>query len=203
MANDLDRATQATMPVSITNKDEDLIVDVVDVRGVNRLTTQTVLKLSSPISFIRTLLGNLAVNGAGTPQVFQLAANTLGNPDILVNAIKFYGGDGNIKVQQGNFLGNNSALTNGILVEFIKNNVPVFSQVIKNTPELLAFSSASAGNKIIAQSGGDYIESSFVLGDIGLVFTLTAGANDFVRVTISDNLSGIDFLYALVDAVED
>ena len=51
MSNDIDRTTQASMPITITNEAEDKQVDVVQVAGVNRLATD------SNISSINVPLG--------------------------------------------------------------------------------------------------------------------------------------------------
>jgi hypothetical protein len=180
--------------------------------GIQSISGSVFIRSSDPQALVRERLkevGNptnedMAINGLGSPVVFELASNPDGFPSIVIDSLKFYGVDTNIKVQDGNFLGINSELANGIIVELIRDGVPIFSEVIKNTPDMLGlFSSSASDNKVINQSGGDYFESTFSLVDRNLAFVLRDGENDAVRVTIQDNLTSLDTLHLLIDGSED
>ena len=180
--------------------------------GIQSISGSVFIRSSDPQAIVRERIkevGNptnddMAVNGLGSPVVFELAANPDGGADIIVDALKFYGTDTNIKVQDGAFLGINSALSNGIIIELIRDGSPIFTELIKNTPDMLGlFSSSASDNKIINQSGGDYFESTFSLVDKNLAFVLRNGEIDAVRVTIQDNLTSLDTLHLLVDGSED
>lgn len=142
---------------------------------------------------------DMSVNGTGTPVDFRISADPVGGADKFIESLKFIVTDGNIKVNNGNFLGLNSALTNGILVTFVKDGVTVYSEpLIRNTNDILGqWSSTTADNQIIGQSGGDYLESNFNLISENLQFKLEAGKNDYISVLIQDNLSSIDTMKML------
>lgn len=180
--------------------------------GVQAIAGTVFLRSSDPDSLIRERIGqvgnqaliDLNVNGSGTPVVFEFSANPDGGRDRIIDSLKFYGNDGNIKTQVGNFLGLNSALANCILIEFIRESVVIFSEELCNTVDLLALWSTGAGqNKIISQSGGDYFESTFSLVDKNLAFVLENGEDSKIRVTVRDNLTQIGAFYLLIDGSED
>jgi hypothetical protein len=180
--------------------------------GIQSISGSVRIRSTNPDALIRERLkevGNpsnddMAVNGLGSPVIFELASNPDGDSDIIVDSLKFYGVDTNIKVQDGNFLGINSELSNGIVIELIRDGSPIFSKTIINTPDMLGlFSTSASDNKIINQAGGDYFESTFSLVDKNLAFTLRNGENDAVRVTIQDNLGSLDTLHLLIDGSEE
>jgi hypothetical protein len=179
--------------------------------GVQNISGTVFIRSSDPDALVRQRIqevGNtnddMAINGQGTPVVFELASNPDGGADIIIDSLKFYGTDTNIKVSDGNFLGQNSPLANGILLELIRDGLAIFTELIINTPDMLGlFSSSASDNKIINQSGGDYFESTFSLIDKNLAFVLRNGENDAVRVTIQDNLTSLDTMHLLVDGSED
>jgi len=142
---------------------------------------------------------DMAVNGNGVPVEFRISSNPTGGADKFVEALKFIVTDGNIKVNDGNFLGLNSALTNGILVQFFKDGVLTYSEpLIRNTNDILGqWSSTTADNQIIGQSGGDYLESNYNLISENIQFTLEAGKNDYISVLIQDALQSIDTMKML------
>jgi hypothetical protein len=142
---------------------------------------------------------DMAVNGGGVPVEFRISSNQTGGADKFVEALKFIVTDGNIKVNNGNFLGLNSALTNGILVEFYKDGILTYAEpLIKNTNDILGqWSSTTADNQIIGQSGGDYLESNYNLISENIQFTLEAGKDDYIRVLIQDALQSIDTMKML------
>ena len=147
---------------------------------------------------------NMAVNPGGTPDVFTISAQPAGGLNRFIEALKFYGSDGNIKVGESNFLGLNAALTNGILIDLYKDGLLVYSQNLKTTNDLLArWSTTASDNKIIGQSGGDYYESTLNLVQRNIVFELEAGTTDRIEVTIQDNISQVSEIYLLVDGFQE
>ena len=179
--------------------------------GIQNFSGTVFIRSSDPAKFFRDpiaqvlnpALTSLSVNGSVTPVVFELTSNPDGGSDKIIDSIKFYGTDTNVKVQENTFMGSNSQLTNGILLEFIRGGVTIFSQVIKNTPQLLAFATSASDNKLIGQSGGDYLEATFSLVDRNLALVLRNGENDKVRVTIRDNILFLDSMYAIISGSED
>ena len=140
----------------------------------------------------------MAINGGGGTS-FRVEANPAGGTDKLVESLKFIITDGNIKVNNGNFLGLNSPLNNGLLIRFVKDGVVVYTEpLIKNTNDIMGqWSSSASDNQIISQSGGDYLESNFNLVDSNLQFVLEAGKNDYIECVIQDNLNAIDTMKML------
>lgn len=105
---------------------------------------------------------DLTVDGSVTPVEFTIDANASGDNNKIINAIKLYGDDGNIKVGESNFMGLNAALTNGILIEITKNSVTTTFRNLKSTNDFLArMASSPEKSLIIGQSGGDYIIATF------------------------------------------
>ena len=82
--------------------------------GIDNILKERASEVGNPSST------NLSVNGAGTPIVFEIVAEPAGGQDKVVEAIKIFGNDNNIKVQDDKFLGSNSALPNGVLIEITK-----------------------------------------------------------------------------------
>ena len=136
--------------------------------------------------------------------MFSVFPNAAGGTKKIVEQVKLFGNDTNIKVQNTKFLGLNSALTNGLLFEILKAGVVVFSINMQSTTEVLArFATSASDNKIISQSGGDYIQSVFDLIKRNIVVELEPGSLDEVRITVRDNLSGVDNLVLTVEGFEE
>lgn len=147
-----------------------------------------------------TLLKSLAVDGSSTPVVFNITANPAGGDNKVIEVLKMYGTDTNIKVGETNFLGGNSALANGILIQIIKDNVTSQFRVLKTTNDILArMASSPEKNKIINQSGGDFIEAVFDLVDRNTQLVLKAGTTDSIKVTVRDNLSPRNSLFFVAE----
>lgn len=141
------------------------------------------------------LAGSLA-----TPVTYTISAYPDGQPNKIIESIKLYGTDTNIKVGESNFLGENSSLTNGILIKITKEGVTTELPVLKTTNDILArFSTSASNNKIISQSGGDYFEASFNLVERNLSLELEAGTTDKIEILIRDAMAGIPSMYAVVD----
>tara|TARA_R110000868_G_C10972548_1_gene770423 strand:- start:16237 stop:16875 length:639 start_codon:yes stop_codon:yes gene_type:complete len=209
---DVNRNQQATHATKLTDETEEFVAKVApDSSGDNRLFVKSQQSFVDPNRLIRERIKRVSndsiglnVNGSGTPIPFEFKANPLvTDKDILISSIKLFGTDGNIKVSVTNFMGLNSELTNGLLIEFITDGATTFSRTIKDTVEFLGlFSSGASDNNIIAGSGGDYIESKFDLTAKSLELNLKAGTTDLIRVTVQDNLNAVDALYMLIDGRE-
>jgi len=143
---------------------------------------------------------DLTVDGSVTPVVFSVYANSAGGGDKVLDSITMYGTDTNIKVGEFNFLGNNSPLTNGILIETLIDGVLGTFRVLKSTNDVLArMSSGPSDNKIINQSGGDYIQAIFSLVEKNLQVVLSEGTTDEVRVTVQDDVTQVTDLFVKVE----
>lgn len=140
---------------------------------------------------------DLNING-GAGTVFTFPMDALN--DIFVTEIKFFGRDNGI--QFGNkFLGANSALTNGIKIEIKTDNNTVELPLIKTTDDFDdKFSFGGPNFTVYFASGEDkftarFLSSAYPLRRSG---TFGAGNDDYIRITIRDNLTSINYLQAVV-----
>ena len=171
--------------------------------GVQAISGTVTRRATDLDSFLRDFAesgGNtdMAVNPAGGSEIFTIAANTAGGQRKVVEAIRFSGNDGNIKVGETNFLGLNSALTNGIIVRFIKDgNTQVFQNIMSTDDLLNIFPTTPADSRIIPSSGNDSVVSvfSFIANDTQL--ELEPGTTDRIEIEINDNLSQVSNLFFL------
>lgn len=181
--------------------------------GVQSISGSVFIRSNDPDKLIREYMsevGNpsntqMATNASvANPDIFEFVANPDGGADKIIDSLKFIVSDGNIKVQSGTFLGINSPLDDPILVQLIRDGIVIFESQIFNTLDILGgFSTTASDNKIINQSGGDYLESTFSLIDSNLAFVLRNGKDDRVRVTIQDNISSVDSMRMLITGSED
>jgi hypothetical protein len=203
-AGDVIITTTGTTTVLIDNNNDRLVSRAKEVSlardpnnphrlGVQNVSGTVRLRASEVNQILKEYLVNGALSDemAATADSFKIGSNPTGGSDKLVESLKFIISDNNIKVQTGNFLGANSALTNGILVRFVKDGIVTHVEpIIKSTLDILGqWSSNASDNKIINQSGGDYLESNFHLADLNLQFNIEAGKNDYIEVLTQDNLS--------------
>jgi len=143
---------------------------------------------------------DLTIDGSGTPVVFEITANPAGGFNKVVEVLKLYGEDGNIKVGESNFLGNNAPLSSGILIEITQNESTTQFRNIQTTNDFLArFSSSPSNSEIIGQSGGDYIVSTFDLVSRNTQLTLENGTTDKITVTIRDDLTAVNNLFFVAE----
>lgn len=143
---------------------------------------------------------DMAVDGSTTPLVYSINADVLGGETKIIEVFKFYGNDGNIKVNGGRFLGTGFTLTNGILVEITKNGVTREFENIKSTVDMLAaFSTGPADEDVTGQSGGDFFYSVFDLVSRNIQIELKAGSTDKIVVTIRDDISSVDSMFFRVE----
>jgi hypothetical protein len=182
-------------PVQIVGGDEKFPADVVNERGENRL----LVKSASAPEVLGNIvfeyaehdgLINLNVNGATTPQEFLVQAKPT---DLIINTMIFECFCGNTRTDR--FLDLNSELTNGLLVEVKSEDSPFSFKPIKRTGELDSlFSVGAFGDfKIIASSSGTYVSAKFGLSAPFIIKAAGSFAiDDFIKVTIRDNLSSIN-----------
>lgn len=184
----------------ITGKDEVFDADVISEKGFNKLFVKAT---SAPDS-----LGNLffehvedngnpemAVNG-NSPKEYTIAPHAA--YDRVVKGLAFHCLDGGMKLE--NFLGKNSAISNGILIE-IKSEDQIFQfPLIKTTQEFDAHFAWGEGRSfdLVFGSGGDSLvtrygqDSPFIIKAQG-----TYVIDDYIKVTIQDNLSTINSIRML------
>lgn len=194
---DIDEQKQSET-VRIVGRDESFAADVITEDGENKLLVKS--------SNVPQPIGNLFfeyaadssnidmnVNGSGTTVEYEIQAHpTL---DKVISSLVFEAFDGGIKID--NFLGQNSELTNGILIE-VKSGDEVFQfRPIKNTQEFDSLFSFGSGRsyELIFASGNDSMvarfgsATPFVLKPVG-----TYATDDYVKVFIRDNISNINKL---------
>lgn len=132
---------------------------------------------------------SLLVNGSLTPVVFLISPEA--DKDLFVQELRFFGSGNGIKF--GNFLSQNSALNNGILIEIKSDDIITQLPVIYTTDDFkhkFAFGQGS-GFQLNVQAGRDDFMSSF---NFETTFPLRksgtfAGGDDYIKVTVRDNLS--------------
>lgn len=141
----------------------------------------------------------MAINPAGGAQVFTFPCDIL--DDIFISEIKFFALDSGITYP--NFLGRNSALTNGILVEIKTNNNMVQLPLLKATDDFAdKFTFGGNSNfQLDKPSGSDKVTASFISQPFPLrrQGTYGAGNDDYIKITIQDNLSQVTKLQAIVE----
>ena len=158
--------------------------------GISQVLKERAFEVGNPANT------DLSVNGTGTPVEFVIEAEAAGGRDKVIEGIKIFGNDGNIKVQSGNFLGLNSSLTNGLLIEVTREGTTTTLDTIFTTVELISsFSTRPSDADIISQSGGDLYYVLFDLVSKNAQITLEAGTTDNIKITVRDNLSQVDSMF--------
>lgn len=135
-------------------------------------------------------LVDMRVNGSLINVTFSIGTNATKSK--FINEIRFYGGANSLKFEQ--FLGINTVLTNGLLIEIKSDNQLVTLPVIKATEDFKNKFAFGSGNnfRIDIQSGTDQFLAVFspdtpiILKKTG---TFGAGNDDYIKVTVRDNLS--------------
>lgn len=184
--------------VRLVGGDEEYAADVVLEDGERKLLVKST-NVPQPIGNLffdyatNVASVDMNVNGGGTPVTFDIAPHpTL---DKVIGSMVFEAFDGGIKIDT--FLGQNSELSNGIVIE-VKSENEVFSfRPIRNTQEFDSLFSFGSGRsyEVIFASGNDSLvarfgsATPFVLKPVG-----TYATDDYIRVTINDNLSNVNKL---------
>ncbi len=140
---------------------------------------------------------DLNVDGSTTPVVFTFPMDSL--DDYFVSEIKFFGRDNGI--QFSSFLGR-QPLQNGILVEVKTNNNMVMLPPIKTTDDFDdVFSFGGSNFDVYFAAGEDkftarFLSSAFPLRRSG---TFGVGNDDYIKITIRDNLTAVNYLQCIVE----
>lgn len=191
---------RTSKPVRLFGRSEEFAADVVQKDdGSNRLlvdaqTTpvplgqlfnQNVLNGGSP---------DLNINGGGGT-TFEIP---LINDDRIISSIVFYGRDSGIKF--GRFLGGNTPLGTGITIE-VKSEDEIFSFLpLQITEDFRNKFCVSPSDFVIDfASGEDAFTAAFIPPAPFYIRNQNQYTTpDYIRVTINDNLSGINYLECLV-----
>lgn len=146
---------------------------------------------------------NMNKDGSSTNKVYEVVANSAGGRIKYLQRLKFLGVDDNIYVQRGSFLGVGKPLTNGILVEFIKDSTTIFSHTLKSTVGIMGeWSTTASDQNIFSQSRGDYFISVKDLDKEGIALGLTPGSTDKIKVTIRDDLTSVTEVCLWCEGIE-
>lgn len=155
--------------------------------GLGRLFDGQPLNASSPL---------MNVDGSSTPVVFEIPADPV--DDIFIDELKFHGfGNG---IQFTNFLNLNSGLTNGVMVEVRSDDDVLSLPAIRTTEDFKNRFSTGVNWILEIVTGTDQFlavfkpSSPFPIRKAG-TFTV----DDFIRVTIMDNLTQVGNLEMTAD----
>lgn len=191
---DLTQKERST-PSTIVGRDESFCADVVQEDGEAKLLVKST-NIPQPLgNFIFEYAMNgpnsdLNTDGSGTPKEFIINADATKNKVIF--SLVFEALDNGIKID--NFLGKNSALSNGLVIE-IKSQDQIFQfNPITITQEFDSLFSFGTGRsyELLFASGLDSMvarfgpSSPFILKPVGTYTT-----DDYIKVTVSDNLNSI------------
>jgi hypothetical protein len=144
---------------------------------------------------------DLTVDGSATPVNFRIESDP--DFDIIINQIVLAGSDGSIKLT--NFFGLNSPLTNGIVISFQSDDTDGLFRTIRSTTDYLSFSS---GDNNVYSEQGSAAAFSFRTLNPPLIIRKTgthggdAADDDYIQITIQDNLVGLDSLTCNVRGVK-
>ena len=169
--------------------------------------TIAVINSSYPVSDPTRIVGgfvedggssDLNVDGSSTPVVFSFNADP--DKDITLLSIDFVMVASSMKFGGDGFGPLNSALTNGIGVDLKINGVEASFTIMKTTEDFLHFASPGGFQYIV--SSNDIISSAYIIGG---AMRLHAGAVDYLRITINDDLSSslFDYFRCRVRAVKE
>lgn len=169
------------------------VVDVLLQGGRNRLAVTSLKALPSdqPVKYLTEFLldgasPDMTVDGSSTPVVFEkvFSTNEIGFIEKFVIEIR---DSGNLGL--GDF-GSGPALTNGLLIELQIGGATVISFNIKTNSQLL--SAADVLFEVDQFQGSALLIYNFVFREpMAINFN---DDNDFIRVTVQDDLTGIEGL---------
>lgn len=166
--------------------------------GLFPRTTQAATVGSRFIDFTKNAgSAALNVNGGGTPVVFTKGADA--SQDLVIEGIRFAATDNGIAAAD-KFLALNSALTNGVLVS-VKSEDQMFSfPAIKTTAQFKDYFTFNGGLwDLLIGSGQDSLTATYLSpAGIRLKKQGTFGTDDYITVTISDNLSTVTSFECIV-----
>lgn len=138
------------------------------------------------LSFLNGTSSNLAVNGSGAPVIFT--AQPQPTQVVFLESIQMLlADDGAFNI---NGFGGVPSLTNGVLIEYQSKGVLYNLKTLLNNADIFSFFSF---NPIFVDKTSLGGSDSFYAGDweIQHRIVIDPAFNDFVRITVRDNLSGL------------
>lgn len=189
----------------LLGRDGQNLADVVNENGIRKLYVKSSVTPATvdQLSYQLALNGgseDMTVNGSVTPVTFSVDA--IAGFEQIVTSIVFNAADNGFSMDK--FLGENSALTNGIQID-VQSEESEFSMLpIKTTQHFDSRFAFGAGRswEVVYASGADSLvarftpPSPFILKPSG-----TYATDDYLNIVIQDNLTGISELEAIVEIV--
>jgi hypothetical protein len=132
---------------------------------------------------------DMTVNGSVTPQYFYINASA--DTDLFIEELLFDGQGNGIKF--GNFLSQNSALTNGVVVTIKSDNIVTTFPLLKTTEDFknkwAALSGSGANFRIDVQAGADEMLAILSFANPFLIRVAgTFSTDDYIQIKVQDNL---------------
>lgn len=192
---------QSSSITRITGKDELVNADVIQgADGIDRISVDASTAPRSVQGLFIDLFQNMGstainVNGSVTPVAFEIPTEPF---DRVVTSISIFGRDAGIKF--GQFLAINQVLTNGLLIE-IKSDDNLFSNsnapIIQTDDFRNKFCISPRDFVVDVFSNEDVFTASFVppapiIIRANTIFTTP----DFIRITVRDNITAVNYLEA-------
>lgn len=146
---------------------------------------------------LKTTVGSeqMAVDGSVTPVTFRIEADPI--KDIILTELLFYAIDNSIRIE--GFLGQASPLTNGVILTIRSDGVESSFRTIEKTSDFELFSTLG-GYTRFNETGGNSLKAirqfppAFPIRRFGTFNNV----NDFVQVTIQDNLNSVTSFLSFV-----
>ena len=186
---------------NITGGDEAIVADVITTDLDRLAVTVDGAVISTPggvgdiliLNFLNGGSPDMRVDGSTTPVVFTFPCDA--SKDSFINEIRLFGGCNGIKF--GQHLCKNATLTNGVKIDIRSDAQALTLPLMKNTEDYknkMAFGPGGPGGhfRIDVQAGADQFVAGFHFGTPAIVRkcgTLPT-PNDFITITIQDNLVG-------------
>lgn len=192
------RVTRAFDSIIRRNKITGLARDPVDPRqgqlGIQGSVTESAGDVTNRF---QTVFDTLNVNGSGTPVSFTVESDP--TEVKFVSKLIISGRDNGIQFSK--FLGLNNALSTGLVVSFKSNDITVSRNALRTTDDLLDLHAEDPDNFVVYfASGADKFTA--VLNFSPPLELRPQGEyvnNDYIRITVNDNLTGVTQLRAIVD----
>jgi len=182
---------------SLSRDPDDKRIGILGISGNVSVSASTINNIFEDDLYNATYGIDMAVNCATTPIVFRLEALT--DYDLFVEEIRFHGVANGIKFSQ--FLNLNLSLTNGIEVLLQSDENLTDFRHIYITDDFKARWASIGGFQLNVQAGYDHFSSIRRFDSTALPIIRAAGTfttDDYIQVTIADNISAIGTLYCTV-----
>lgn len=137
----------------------------------------------------------MAVDASGTPQVFEWNP---GAHDVVGDGLMFIIEDATIYF--GDKFAGISALANGVLIEMKASDVVHTAPVLYRTRDLAQI--ASPGGFDVYSATPDSLRAQLGIGGCTFKASGTYATEDYVRVTVRDNLTGLNHMSVMFKGVE-